>query len=128
MVVLRMINDTVFFLVFVRCVNYSGYHYWTYKRGYQSDKWTCLNSSCLFLPNTRTGHICVDGYANETNSVSFPSTCQYFHRSPFTETNSRPYITDLPCGNQTLPKRSTTRSRSATWVMYVKAFSFACST
>ena len=53
--------------------------------------------------------------------------CQSIHPSTFTGTNSHPSITDLRYGIQTLPKRSTATSLSVMLVMYMKAFSFACS-
>ena len=67
---------------------------------------------------------------NKYYSLSFSPSCQGESsiRSTFTESNSGLCTMVSPCGNQTLSRASTTRSRSATLVTYMKAHSFECST
>ena len=68
-------------------------------------------------------------WARVCHESQLPPPCQYIYpQSPrFTRINSQPRLTGLRCGMQTLPKRSTIRSRSVILATYTKALSFACS-
>ena len=86
-------------------------------------KWRKPQAGPGFINNK----VCLWLCHNKCSPSLFPS-CQSSIRSTFTESNSGLCTMVSPCGNQTLSRASTTRSRSATLVTYMKGHSFECST